>query len=167
MSLIFSPQTRTLVAGSLLRSMSTYVLYSGPNAPVQWSVTVFGGAQPTAAAIAADWTQYNASPNMLVHFTNPSFYLVQPGNMLQMSTAPTPKNAMNTGIATWAIIWGGTNGPAPVTDVAIVDTPLPRTRFMVVPVSDSIGNGVVRLDSTSLTVGVPAAIGDVTLGFNL
>lgn len=129
------------------------------------SITIYGGTQPAASAIEADWVNYNTS--YLLHL--PNFSIVQPnatqsaiGISIINNGLPAVQAAANTGTATWAILWianvaGGT------ADGQIGGATLPSTRFLVLPVSDLTQTYPVRLQNTSMTSGVSYTIGDLNL----
>jgi len=157
MALIYSPSIRTLIAGSLLRTFGTN--YAGIN-PTR--IMVFSGVQPTPEQVIADWTTYSSL--CLAYFTDAKLNTPAFTNLIQMSTAPTPVNAITSGTTTWAIIWCGaisTDGPTILSSSAP-----PTTSFMVVPVSDQLGQGVVRLVNPVLIAGDNSTyeIADITIG---
>lgn len=130
------------------------------------AVTAFSGAQPTAAQVAASWSTYSAQ--YLVHWTSVGWNVVPNLSNLtstQTYSAATPvaRAAFRTGTATWGIVWNKTN----VTEAAIQGATLPTNTFgfIVVPVSDSVGNGVIRLTTTSIVSGTSYQPTDLSFRF--
>jgi len=130
------------------------------------AVTVFGGTQPTAAQIAASWSTYSAQ--YLLHWTNvlwfePPTYNTLLSSQIFNTQIPAGKAAFRSGTATWAIIWNRTN----VSEATIQGATLPTTTagFIVVPASNSGGNGVVRLTTTSIVSGTSYQPTDIALRF--
>jgi hypothetical protein len=125
------------------------------------AITVYKGTQPSQADITANWPSYKTgSTDFLCHYSG-SVWTQQPahGNLLGMSTVPTASsNAQQSGTATWAILWM-TN---PLIGVMSSDT-IPTINFMVVPCSDSIGNGVIRYQDPLFEVGQPKPITEASL----
>lgn len=130
---------------------------SGANStPFTSAVTVYSGAQPTAATIAAGFSSYNSTNAIfLAHYqsipwsvdgTTLAFYSI--------GTPPAAPNASNTGTGAWAIIWW--TNPA----LASMGGAIPTTSFMVVPVSVTSQLGVIRFASLSFTSGAANAITD-------
>lgn len=78
---------------------------------------------------------------------------------MTISTFPAAVNALNSGTATWAIVW-----TSAVTGVNVAAGTLPSTNFMVVPASNSIGDGVIRFSDPVFTSGVSKAILDGSVG---
>ena len=143
-----------------------YTIAAGTTNPVV-SVTAFSGAQPTAAQVAASWSTYSAQ--YLVHWTSITWQTMPNLNNLvssQTYSAATPvaRAAFRTGTATWGIVWNRTN----VTEAAIQGATLPGSTtfgFIVVPVSDSGGNGVIRLTTTSIVSGTSYQPTDLSFRF--
>lgn len=131
----------------------TYRLYETMRAQT-CSVSVYSGVtQPTAAEIAADWASYRSTTaNFLVHYANQVSWSVNSLTYYFTNTSNTiSANPLRAGTATWAIIWFGN-----VTDVQAAATSLPMSNFIVVPVSDTSGTGVIRYTDTALVTGGPA-----------
>lgn len=122
--------------------------------------TVYSGVQPTAQTVASDWASYKSTNSIcLAHYnganstvalnfsyndgTN-SYYFTNP-----LSTVTV--NALNTGTASWAIIW--IYGTYPI-DVSLSSIPA-NSKFIVVPVTDTSGIGVIRYSNLSATQGQP------------
>ena len=127
------------------------------------SISIYSGAQPTATAITQSWSSYKSSNSIfLAHFndvlmTN-GYNLTTPS--ITLTTPPTSTvTPNNDGTAAWAIIWGANN-----VNPAALSIPASGV-FIVVPVSDQITNGVVRLASTNILTSSPLSIADI--GFTL
>lgn len=145
---------------------AVHYIVSQNNTAQNCAVTVFGGTQPTAAQIAASWSTYSAQ--YLVHWTNVLWFLPPAFTTLASSQVyntqiPAGKAAFRSGTATWAIIWNRTN----VSEATIQGATLPSLTagFTVVPVTNSGGNGVVRLTTTSIVSGTSYQPADITLRF--
>lgn len=135
MALIFSPGVLRLFTRSL-----TY-----------WNdmrtITIYGGVQPSAATVQADYAFYLNSANYLI-YSNSLVVTEIDTNKLGANTISLTAN--NSGTATWAILWNGT-------------APSAGSRFMIVPVSGIAGNGVVKLSSTTLVSGQTYTLSDLSL----
>ena len=143
---------------------------NGNNPSISCPVTIFSGTQPSAANIIASWTSYNGSA--LVHWTDaqwpqPADYNTLGATKATTATLPTAKNAFNSGTATWALIWSGTNIGPTITQANVQSATLPSTYFIVVPVSNGGGNGVVKMTSTTIASGSSYQPIDITLRVGL
>lgn len=128
-----------------------------------FAATVFQGTQPNADSIASSWS--SSSANYLQHWTGIVWTQPNPnspplGNVLQNNTAITATTANSSGTATWAILWGSN-----VSEATVQSGTLPNANFIVGPVTNSTGNGIVRLSSTSITGGASSSPTDVILSF--
>lgn len=136
-------------------------------------VSVYSGVQPDSETIENNWSSYKASnAAFLAHYpaptwtANTSFTDSQPtynGGTTSMrsgstwygltstpvlfSTANATANVtpINSGTASWAIIWPSTVGAAPNAST------IPSTKFLVVPVGGMTSNSAVRLITTSIS----------------
>ena len=79
--------------------------------------------------------------------------------MLTLGTVPAAKVAVNSGVASWAILWA-----TAISDVGVAGGTLPHSSFILVPCSDSIGNGVIRFDDSTFTNGDLKVILDGSIG---
>lgn len=130
-----------------------------------FAVTVFQGTQPSAAGITTSWS--SSSANYLQHWTGvvwsqPNANSPPLGNVIQMNAVPTSTTAHASGTATWAVLWGSN-----VTEASVQSGTIPNANFIVGPVTDSTGNGIVRLSSTSITSGASSSPTDVILSFSI
>jgi hypothetical protein len=117
----------------------------------QTSITIYSGVQPTAQVIEADWTSYNqisatclahysAGPTWLWNDQTRTYYFTNTDNAITT-------NALKSGTAAWAIIWNGNS-------VNINTEVLPNSgRFIVVPLSLTDSNGIIRYTSLTTTSG--------------
>ncbi len=116
------------------------------------SITIYSGEQPTADTVAASWSSYrttNAScirkiqtgPNYIwKHATSTTYFTNVSGSITT--------TALNTGTATWAILWDAT-----ITPVQAGLTVLPDTQFLVVPVGTTSSNAIIRFTNTNFVPG--------------
>lgn len=158
--LLFSPSIAKLALGSGIYNLAGWT-YGGLISTVN-AVSVFSGTQPTAAALlnTSNNFQIYSSPagtNLLAQFT--SIATSEIGSVLQASNFPTA-TPINTGVASWAVIWDTGSANIPIGD------PLPAIynhQFMVLPVSLTGGNGIVRFNSLNFVSGTPVTMS----GFNI
>ena len=136
------------------------LMYIYGNGAQPAAVSVYSGVQPTSADITANWPAYNSgNANFLGHFING--YWSQPNNnsptgVLLQYNPPAAQNAINTGTATWCIVWN-----VNVALVTVAGPTLPSAAFIVGPVSDALGQGIIRFtDPTTFVSGNPIAIAD-------
>lgn len=125
------------------------------------SITIYSGSQPNANVLISDWATYNTS--YLIHKSDVIIYM--PNNstkentkILTSRTTITPQTAINTGNAEWCVIWIGNQPESNVTGATI-----PNTSFIIAPVTDPLGNGVVRLSNTVISTNDSVSIVDVSL----
>lgn len=127
------------------------------------AITVYKGTKPNPDTITTNWSNYKqGSTDILVHYTD-GIWTQQPetGTLLGLSTVPAAKTAMQSGDASWAILWM-TN----VTDAQCNSTTLPNVSFIVVDCSDIGGSGVVRFTDIAFVSGVTKAIAEATIETN-
>jgi hypothetical protein len=152
MTTLFSPSIRNLMAGRGLQ-----VGFAATSA-----ISVYSGVQPTAAQITANWSQYaSTNPTFLAHYVGAAWTQPGVGILLQL-TVPPAANAINTGTASWCIVWS-TNVLAATVGLST----LPSTSFIVGPVSDSVGPGIVRYAFTGFVSGLSTTILDGSIGATL
>lgn len=149
-------------------NMYAEVLYQLQN---NKSLTIYGGTQPSSQDIITNWNakyrQGSTDPAApLLHLTSVALDRVT-GNWLNTTLGygsiinnlvPTPTNAFVTGIATWAIWWS-----TAATLANIQSSSIPSSSFIVLPVTDYTGNGIVKLTSTNLTAGSSYTIASLSL----
>ena len=124
------------------------------------SISVYSGtSQGQSSIIAANWPSWASSnSNFLGHFTGAVWTQPNSGILLQLNSVPG-QAALHSGTAGFAIIW---STEVTLTDVA--GSTLPNASFIVVPCSNSVGNGVIRFDDTTFTAGVTKVILDGSIG---
>lgn len=163
MTIIYHPNVKTLLAGSFKRTFSGVGVAA--NLALNYAdvgITVYSGAIPTPATISSIWVTYNSSAsNYLIHFTGVRISQIIFNNLLQMSNSPAAATAVNTGTASWAIIWCGQPSGAQLSSSS-----LPFSNFLVTSVSDITGTGIVRFVSSSLVATTSYTISDVSMAFN-
>jgi hypothetical protein len=141
----YSTQTYNRVTQAIIAPV---IPYSGSGG----SMTIYSGEQPTADAVAASWSTYRTTnAACIAHIqTSPTWQHNNPTsstyftNVLGTVTA----TALNTGTATWAILWD-----AAVTPVQAGLTALPDERFLVVPVGTTSSNAIIRFTNTNFVPG--------------
>jgi hypothetical protein len=115
------------------------------------SFTVYSGTQPTAQTIEANWVNYNQSAaDCLAHYSNGVSWLYNPQTLTYYftNTADTvTTNALKSGTASWAIIWD-----ASAVNISTEELP-GNGRFIVVPVTNNTGVGIIRYTSLTTTSG--------------
>jgi hypothetical protein len=124
------------------------------------SISVYSGVQPTSAQVTANWASY-ASTNaiFLNHYTGGTWTQPSNGIMMQLSTVPATQIALNSGTATWCILW-----TSAVTAANVAAGTLPNISFIVAPCSDSVGSGVVRFADPIFVSGATKIILDGSIG---
>jgi hypothetical protein len=141
----YSTQTYNRVTQAIITPI---IPYSGQVG----SMTVYSGEQPTADTVAASWSSYRTTnAACIAHVQTPitwqhnnptsTTYFV---NTLSSVTA----TALNTGTATWAILWR-----SDVTPVQAGLTALPDEEFLVVPVGTTASNAIIRFTNTNFVAG--------------
>lgn len=117
------------------------------------AITVYSGIQPTAQQVEANWTSYKSSNSIcLAHYSGsvaPAFNY-NSGTLTYYFTNTLnaiTTTALNSGSATWAIIW-----TAQTVDISLTSIPS-LGRFVVVPVSTNSGVGIIRYTSVTATQG--------------
>jgi len=167
MALQHHVNNRILVAGSIMRALrfplSDAIANQIAASATTVEVSVYSGAQPTPALFEANWSTAHNSSNasFLAHFTGVA--LSQPGQaaLLQIVLNTSTATPANSGLALWAVIWGG------AVSSNLAGATIPNDRYMIVPVSDANGSGVVRFNNNNLVSGTPVTIVDCTISINL
>ena len=161
MALLYYTNTKILISGAILRTLGN--ASAGTYTPFTIGMTVYKGTAPAPSAIEASWTSYNSSSaDYLVHFTNATWAMLSVSPLITISAVPTVQAPVASGTATWAILWAG-QPTAP----QLASGTLPFSNFLVVNVSDAVGDGVVRFSSTALAAGVPVTVLDGSMAVNL
>lgn len=144
---------------------SVYNTVSSKTTNAVSSVTIFSGAQPTAAQISASWSTYSAQ--YLVHWSvawySPPLVATLAASQYHYCQLPAAKIAFRSGTAAWGIIWCNSN----LSEATIQGgtMPSPARGYIVVPVSDNGGDGCIKVTSTTITAGSSYQPSDITLRF--
>ena len=162
MTIIYHRNIRnTYLAAGIMRFLTGGTV----TANVSAAITFYSGSQPTAAQIESAWADYNSS--YLFHL--PNFSIQQPnanvtntGIIIVNYGLPTPQTAINTGVATWAILWIK-NVLAGTATGQIGGATLPDTKFVILPISDLSQVYPVRLTDTSIVSGSVYNIADLNI----
>lgn len=135
------------------------------------SITVYGGAQPTATDVANNWNSYKSSnADCLAHFVVGPAWAYNAGTLTWYNTSNTSTTlTYNTGTATWAIMWNGNSvlvgGGGSISSVQISGGTIPSNHFQVVSVSDSTGTGIVRMVNVNVVPGTTATVTSSGMAF--
>lgn len=143
---IFTPEEKTTISTN---TISVPAIRTNPTR----ALTVYSGIQPTAQIVEASWTSYNSNNSIcLAHYNSsaaPVFYY-NSGTLTYFFTNTSgaiTTTALNSGTATWAIIWMTDNA-----DISLTSIPA-SGKFVVVPVTTTGGVGVIRYTNTTATQG--------------
>ena len=139
--LIFTPQQK--------ENMNTSAVWSRTY-PAR-SITVYSGVQPTAQQVEANWGSYKSSnSSCLAHYSSGvtfgyndatlTYYFTNTSNAITTT-------ALNSGTATWAIIWSASS-----VDVSLTSIPA-SSKFIIVPVTNTAGIGIIRYSNLVATQG--------------
>lgn len=168
MALLYDPTIRYLAAQSLFNSVGGRSSSSGVEVfSVEGndvSISIYSGAQPTAAQVEASWSTYNSSKSIfLLHFeTGVAWGRRAADASIAITKYPPTRVALNSGTATWAICWGSTVALATVASSTL---PSVSNGFAVVPVSSLAGNGIIKLTDTNIVAGSSYTIRDGAFSF--
>lgn len=150
MALIFSQSMRNLMIGRGILA----------NFASPCSISIYMGIQPTSDNIISNWVSYNSGTSgFLIHYTGATWSQPSSGILMQLSTFPAAGFPINTGTASWCILWA-----TAVTAANVASTTLPSNNFIVAPCSDSVGLGVIRFSNPNLSTASSAVILDGSLG---
>lgn len=131
-------------------------------------ITLHSGAQPTANDLLNDWNSYRWPASSFLGGASCSIELVSPSNTtFTLSTGQVNVPANNNGTATWAVIWSTrsypTSGTVVTRSTGSFVSSIPTEQFFVVPVSSNTATtGIVRMQSTDMTVGSYSTISEIT-----
>ena len=164
--MLFSNSIGYLTCSELLRVLNNAVNTTRSdmvNANNAWSdISIYSGVQPSAADILTNWSNYNSSnTNFLAHYTDTTWYTPSefPATpRLMINGGNVSATPINSGLASWAILWCTNVGTAGVAGATI-----PTTYFVVVPVGDSTTNAILRFNDANLVAGTPVVIIDGTI----
>lgn len=143
MSLLYHPNIRNLFV-----NRGIVPSFSSP------SVTLYSGAQPTSSAIISSWSSYNnTNSNLLWHGQSGLTLAVTNGVTVYGSAFPAATNPVRNGTAAWGIVWSSSLAYS-----SMGTSTIPNTFFVVAPVSSTTGNGVIKLNSTTLSTATAITI---------
>lgn len=169
MAILFSPSVAGLMAGRGILVPMGMTTNAQSNVVVSLTVYSTSQAQPLANTIADNWTSYNST--YLFHMQNVQYKLDSPTSNTQSgliinANTPTSNTALNTGTASWCIIWCSNVPNGSGSAGSIGHSTLPNSQFLVGPVTYAYGNGIVRLSNLSVTSGSTYTFVDSTIYFN-
>jgi hypothetical protein len=118
------------------------------------AVSIMGGTRPSSEVLISDWTSYNADSSAML-WTATGFVWTRSGNSIFASITPTATPLRN-GTASWAILW-----QTAVTLANQQTSTIPNQRFIIIDVSSTAGDGIMKLFDTSLNTSTPMAPSDV------
>lgn len=130
-------------------------------------ITIYSGIQPKAEIIVNNWTSYKSNNSIyLTHFNEGGWKLHESGELLQLQSGFSDKGGpwmpsvpLRSGVATWAILWGG-NITQSQTDSFVI----PMNNFIVASVTSVNGSGIIRFENVAFIGGTAVTIYDGTIG---
>jgi hypothetical protein len=147
-----APQLANLMINRIAHTgsffVSKIVIYSGSQPTAQdyatnWSTTYYlndtGSTGTTASAVLCGYGNLWETTNLALRNTESSLYLSDANPALYSSY-------FNDGTAAWAVIFQNT---------AFESGAAPYTNYMIVPVTGLAGNGIVKLDTTTVSGAAP------------
>lgn len=166
MAIIFSQSiSGTMIARGIMVPMG---MTTTASSSITVSLTVYSGVQPSAATIASSWSSYNTT--YLFHLPGVSYFIPNwdnttlLGGYMTKNNNPTAVAAINSGTASWAIIWCS-NVAAGSGAGQIQNATIPNTSFLVGPVTLDSGNGIVKLFDLNIISANSYTILDSTIQF--
>lgn len=162
MAVIFQKNMRNMFINAICNTgLANANPAASPPASISVGFTIYGGTQPTAADIVANWpSYYNTFLLNLPTAANvyqPDASVVDIGVSLVNTGLPTSQTSNAAGTAEWAIMWGASYNPLSF------PTTIPNIKFIVVPVSDTAGTAPLRLASTTIAAATSYTIADFSL----
>lgn len=160
MALQFSSSIKTLYAGLGLNNHSSngYGIFN----PSGRTISIHSGTQPSASAILQNWTWHrqasSASESQRTHlatYTDCGWTINGPS--ITMTKFPNSVIPNRNGTASWAILWATEMGNNMTSNTA------PGYPFIVVPVTTTAGDGVIRFTSLDFTTTSPVIMIDAGL----
>ena len=147
MSLTYHPNIRQLFADRIVATIAS-------NA----SITIYSGTQPSSATIQSSWSSYNSSSSsFLYHNPNNGLVYTRTGGVTVYASAfPSLAIPTRAGTASWAILW-----QAQVSNTSIAAATIPNASFIVVPVTVTTGNGVLKVNSVAFTTSTAVTISSI------
>jgi hypothetical protein len=157
MALQFSSSIKTLYAQVAMRGFGNlFATNSG--------ISIYSGVQPAASALIANWnTQYRLDIQNSAHlafYTNTVW--TRTNSTITMTTFPSDATPARAGTASWAVVWQA----SVVTNASHLSQGSPPSlSFVIVPVTTTAGNGVIRFTSLNFTPTAPVTLIDA--GFTI
>lgn len=143
MAIVYSTSFRTVYTTKLSQAFSSST-----------SLTIYSGAQPTPATLISSWSSYNSTnSNFLWHCPNGLTLSVTGSVNIYASGIPSSILPYNNGTASWAVLWSSA-----IAYSSMGSGTIPNTYFMICPVTSNTGNGVVRLQTTTLETSTAMTI---------
>lgn len=84
------------------------------------------------------------------------------GNYIELTAVPAATTAYANGTAAWGIVWANN-----VSEASVQSSSLPNTLFIVGPVTDAYGAGLIKLPSTNIVAGQSRSLTDVVMSLSL
>lgn len=124
-------------------------------------LTIWGGVQPSAAAFETNWastykTTYLVTFGTALSVIQANAQTPDLGVVLTNNGTPTATAALNSGTATWAVVWDTIRAPSGQTTVNTL-------KYMIVPISDTSGNAPLRMTTTTITAPSTYSIADFAI----
>lgn len=167
MALYFHPLYENYILGPIpFRILGIGLQSTSPFLPVSPSMlrafTIFGGVQPSATDFETNFnTTYRN--NHLVHFAESTWSSLstnaQTSDITQYSilVLPSPTSASASGTATWAVLWYRETTYTALSSAIgasfYAGTDSNWGRYVILPVSNNSGNGMIKLTSTTIVSG--------------
>lgn len=145
MALIYSPSLSSLFLSAMIL----------PGGSGSYTTVFMAGPQPTPAAFIADWATTYKYPINCLGVADLAIGFTQQDILIGV-TNPQTIVAFGTGTAAWAVMFDNNNWAS----ASALSGGLPSNRFMLFSVSDTIGDGIIRLSSTSFVSGQSVTITD-------
>lgn len=124
------------------------------------SVTVYAGTMPSPGDIITNWaTQYNSSQSNTLWHVGVGPTLSQLSNTVISGSSPTATAPLRSGTASWYIMWS-------ISSANITTSTIPSTKFLIGAVSDLLGDGSIKFDSTSLSSSIATTFVELTIATN-
>jgi hypothetical protein len=161
--MIFYYEITKDLAESTYQNLTTFLIYSGP--------------QPTVEVYVDNFTTYSPSGSVLLQgYTDLDISVVEVGASHRIYNTKTETSygnySVNSGLAEWAVLIDssaiGDLLEFSGSTINFLRAPTQNDLFMIVPVSDNTGDGVLRFNSVAFTnPGTEEFIETFTLNFKL
>ena len=162
MALQFSSSIKTLYAfqGMMMGSTGSSLPFSSNSV----SISIYSGDQPAANHVVANWSSlYRSGVSNTPHLVTFNYCgWTRTKSTITMTTFPPSSTPLKEGTATWAIVWGGSTQ---VPNNANQSTGIPAAYFVIVPVTTTSGDGVIRFTTVNFTTTQPVTMIDA--GFTI